>query len=248
MKVIYYTSKGKVRDNNEDAILIQDKLISEADFEEPIEEECEGCFLFAVADGMGGHQKGEIASREALETLRRLKPRDNEELDMAIEKSRDRLEELVKQDSSCYGMGTAIAGLILKEEGYAVVFNVGDCRVYRIRENKIERLTIDHSLVEMLVARGDISREEAKQHPKRNVLTSAIIGDNYKSPLEVYKREVIILENTKFLICSDGLWEELEEEELLRLANSETKSEFFDILKDKPLKDNLSFILLEVVV
>jgi len=139
-----------------------------------------------------------------------------------------------------------LAGLVIRE-GLAKVFNVGDCRVYRFINGNLVKLTIDHSVVEKLLLEGSISEEEAKHHPKRNVLTSAILGDLSDVIPEVYITEVELFEEDMFFLCSDGVWGELEKEEIKECLSKEKPCEsLLDVLKAKPLKDNLSFAILKV--
>ncbi len=238
MRCCYFTHRGKVRRNNEDALLVGSLLVCVEEMEkvECLETEDR---LFCVADGMGGHEKGEVASRITLQTLLELKPSSREELLKAIHIAKDRLEEYVKVEPSAYGMGCALAGVLLLDDK-ALVFNVGDCRVYKVFKDRLFRLSRDHSVVEELVLEGVISREEAKSHPQRHVITSAITGDHYSTELRIYEKEIKLYEGDRFLICSDGLWEEYEEP----FDDPQKLVEF--LFKEGMLLDNISFILLEV--
>lgn len=247
MEIAYFTNVGNVRRNNEDALLIQDKIIWNISLNKVYFEYIDSDYiLLAVADGMGGHKRGEVAARITLETLKRLKPKTIEEIRLSIEEARKRLEMYVKEFPSAMGLGTALAGLV--KNGYrGVVFNVGDCRVYKKIGKFLRRLTKDHTLAEELVNKGLLTEEEVKFYPNRNILTSAVIGDNYQTQMEIYLKEINIKKNDIYLICSDGLWEVFENDELERLFNSddikEISENILNELKKRVLKDNVSFII-----
>lgn len=246
IKTLIYTNLGNYRQNNEDAVLLNDEIVFEKSMEEPkFYELNDGYVLAAVSDGMGGYAKGEVAAKITLESLKELKPKNEKEIRRAIIAARDKLDEYVKKNSSGFGMGCALAGLVA-ENGKAVAFNTGDCRVYRFIGNRIAKITIDHSIVQELILNGIITEEEEKTHPERNILTSAVAGDNGLTPLEIYTVLLDILTKDKFLICSDGLWEELSKNEIEEFLKTGDKAEFIKtIIKNKPLMDNISFIILE---
>ncbi len=239
LRVCYYTHRG-YRPINEDALLIGGLVLQEQFMEEV---EClsfEGGGLFAVADGLGGHVGGDIASRLLLEILAQLRPKTEQELLQALRKARDRLEDFVREKPVYSGLGTAVAGLLLLEER-RLVFNVGDCRVYGIKEGKALRLTQDHSEAEELVRAGLLDPERAKHDPRRNFLTSAIIGSSNLRNFEVFMREVE--HYGQYLICSDGVWEPLEEQELTL-----TPRAMAELLLEKGGDDNMSFVHISVEV
>ncbi len=249
MEVYFFTNKGKKRKHNEDSLLVLDEILTRTDMEKCGKKELKELKgILAVADGMGGHAKGEVASFKTLEVL--LKESKNikteEDLKKVLNKARDVLEEIAQEDWTAHGLGTTLAGMVLMGDR-ALAFNVGDCRVYRFNGEKVERITKDHSLVEELVDRGEITREEVRRHPYRNIVTSAVIGDGYSTPLRVFVREVELQKGEKYLICSDGFWEEFEEEEMEKLLR---KKDFCENtlreLENKPQRDNVSFILLDL--
>jgi len=243
----FYTNVGKVRQNNEDALLVINKVYSEENFEDCKSEFVQGEeFIFVVADGMGGHSKGEVASRLTLESLLENKKRVFENPEEVLQLSKRKLDEYAMNNPSALGLGCAVAGIVLKG-GIAKVFNAGDCRVYRFINSKLIRLTKDHSVVERLLSLGVINESEAKHHPQRHVLISCIIGDPDSEINEIFINEVEIYEDDVFLICSDGLWDELNEEEIkTALSEKEPCKAFLSLLSEKPLKDNLSFIIVKV--
>ena len=249
LKVYYYTNTGKVRKNNEDALLVQNEIVSEANFDscKSLEIEAEK-ILLVVADGMGGHEKGEVAARIVLETIKEQLQtmNDGEDIKRAIHLAKEKLEEYIKEHPEAYGLGCALAGVLVSNSEEAFIFNVGDCRVYRFINNNLRRLSKDHSLVESLLSDGLITPEEVRTHPQRNVLTSAVMGDSYNHSLDIYVNSVDISLGGKFLICSDGLWDELEDEEINHLLSEESCCEkLVEKLTEKPLRDNVSFIVFE---
>ncbi len=246
MRVAYFTNRGKVRSNNEDSLLVDGDIFSEENFRGCHYRDIGGdSFILAVADGMGGHAKGEVASRFVLETLKELAPlRDESEVIDTLQRARDILEEYAKANPEAVGLGCAVAGIAVNGN-VGVAFNVGDCRVYRFVNGKLIKLTRDHSVVEDLVLDGVITPEEARTHPERNILTSAVIGDGYATDMSVFTTRVDISTGGRFLICSDGLWDELEEKELEICMSAEKPCEkILSMLETKPLKDNVSFIVL----
>jgi len=246
MKIQFFTNTGKIRENNEDAILISSEITAEANMnkcEERQIETSEG--VFVVADGMGGHAQGEVAAKLTLETIKSNKiPKNENEIRVLLQKARDRLERYIKETPEALGLGCAVAGMVINQKN-GIAFNVGDCRVYELRNGELKKLTKDHSLVVELVKEGVIEEEEAKNHPYRNILTSAIIGDGYKTDLKIFTKNLEIAEKNKLLICSDGLWDELSESEILYCLNAKNPCAIFlKKLSYKPLKDNISFIVL----
>ncbi|MFN3814421.1 MAG: PP2C family protein-serine/threonine phosphatase [Aquificaceae bacterium] len=239
VKICGITHRGKMRDRNEDALLMNDMILQEEVMSSPLCFEREGGhFIFAVADGLGGHAAGEMASKLALQTLMELRPKNLEDIVSTLHKARDRLEEFARENAYAYGLGTAVAGLVLSDEGF-FVFNVGDCRVYGLEDEKIKRLTVDHTEVERLVRLGYISEEEAKSHPNRHMLTSALIGNPSFEEFEVHIKKVNSYKS--FLICSDGLWEAVENYELFL-----TPSELLLLALKRGGKDNISILRLRV--
>ncbi|QWK19675.1 MAG: protein phosphatase 2C domain-containing protein [Hydrogenobacter thermophilus] len=233
------THRGKVRTKNEDALLLGDTLVQEEVMTSPVCVQMEGkSLLFAVADGLGGHACGEMASLITLKTLMEEKPQDAQSINQALHKARDHLEAYAKENPYAQGLGSAVAGLLFGKQDI-LVFNVGDCRVYGLKEGKADRLTLDHTEVERLVRLGYISDREAKHHPNRHVLTSALIGDASFREFEVFIKKA---EGYKsFVICSDGLWELVEDDELYL-----SPSELLNIALSRGGTDNISLIRVDL--
>ena len=232
MEAVYYVNKGKVRENNEDGILIDDILVIES-MQSP--KQIEGNFKkIVVSDGMGGLDNGEVATKILLETFRDNEIKNQDEIKNTIYKSADNF-----LDNS----GCATAGIIFDR----FVFNVGDCRVYKKVDMFLNRLTKDHSLAEQLIDIGELDEENILEFDKKNVLTSAVIKNK---DIQIYTKEIKIKENDIFLVCSDGLWGELSLDELEECFESEDITEISsNLLKSlelKEVKDNVSFVIVKV--
>ncbi len=178
--------------------------------------------LYLVADGMGGHGNGHIASRivvEEVSTFMRLGTADHRDPEAATAHLRDavdaaqaKLRSAVRADESLVGMGTTLVSVLLVGE-LAVVAHVGDSRAYRWRSGRLERLTRDHSWVDEQVAAGYLSEEQARTHPLKSVVTRALSGEN---GVEVEARVLDLREGDRYLICSDGLSNMLSDAEIER--------------------------------
>jgi len=233
MEAIYFLNRGKVRKNNEDGILIDDVIVLES-MQEP--KKIVGNFTkIVISDGMGGHENGEIATKILLDYFKNNKN--------FLENN---IENIIKNSASFFlpNSGCATAGLIFD---IGVVFNVGDCRVYKKVDFFLNRLTKDHSLVQKLIDSGKLSEEDINNFEDRNVLTSAVMRD---SNIEIYKKKVKIKKGDIFLICSDGVWGEFNIDELEECFNEENieviGKNLFKELQKKSQKDNISFVIVKV--
>jgi PPM family protein phosphatase len=189
------TDTGRRRRHNEDAYVCEPPL-------------------FAVADGMGGAQAGELASGLAAAALRDDTNRSGGEgrVDELIQQANRRVYERQTQDSSASGMGTTIT-VALVEDGSVAIGHVGDSRAYLIRDRRLEQLTEDHSLVAELVRSGKLSPEEADTHPQRSVITRALGTD---PDVDVDTFSVETRPGDLFLLCSDGLTAMVDDGTILR--------------------------------
>lgn len=215
------TDVGESRDHNEDGFLIWDMSSSE-DLLEPAFEHALGQrpLLLAVSDGMGGAVAGEMASGITLDVLRRhasgarahLGGLDTPGLESwlaeGIHQANARVLETGRRDPSVKGMGaTATAGLVFP--GAFVLAHVGDSRAYHFQRGQLQQLTTDHTLVGQLMARGQISREDAANHEQRHVLLQAV---GVRDVLDVESRAVALRSGDKLLFCSDGLYDLISDE------------------------------------
>ena len=233
MIVVSRTHKGNVRPTNQDALLLQ-----------------EGAFgLFGVADGMGGHNAGDVASRMAVLLLGRVlegaKPSE-ELLRGGIEEVNLMIYEEQKKEKSLSGMGTTMT-VVWEDEKDVFLGHVGDSRCYLLREGKIRQLSQDHSMVAELLRKGQITRDEADRHPYRNIITRALgAGDT----VEVDTMSLPKKRGDKFLICSDGLYEYVSDAEmesiLLRTPLEEAADQFLAMALEGGGRDNVSVLIAEV--
>lgn len=190
-----YTHKGKVREHNEDSYKI-------------VFEHCDNVPVFIVADGMGGHSHGEIASNLAVSKVAEIMS----EGDICSQEAKDLINKVFKsanhaicqkanENENMYGMGTTMIMGIVKNE-VLHLGHVGDSRAYVYSNGILKRLTEDHSFVQELIKSGTITPEEAKVHPQKHVITRALGG---KHSVEVDYSEYIINSGDVFLFCTDGL-------------------------------------------
>jgi protein phosphatase len=173
--------------------------------------------LFAVADGVGGAQAGEIASRLAAATLeeRRSNAQGEEALAELLREANDRIYRHALDDPAAAGMGTVVTALLVDEAaGTVAIGHVGDSRAYRLRGGQLEQLTPDHSLVGELVRAGKLSSEEAEQHPHRSVITRAV---GTEPSVEVERLTVAAVPGDLYLICSDGLTDTVRDVQIAEL-------------------------------
>ncbi len=172
-----------------------------------------------VADGMGGHRGGEVASRLAVETLTQKLETSaaapEEALRVGFETANARVHEAGGRDPALLGMGTTLVCLVLDANGGAWVGHVGDSRAYRLRDGRLELLTDDHSVVGELMRAGRISPEEARVHPQRNELLRAI---GTQPTVLVDVQSVEVRAGDRFLLCSDGLTSMVSDAEIAEIA------------------------------
>jgi PPM family protein phosphatase len=207
--------------------------------------------LFAVADGMGGAQAGEVASRLAAAAFREFHEADQlepeERVAAIIQEANRRIYERARTDAQASGMGTTITAALLVG-GTVVVGHVGDSRAYRLREGRLVQLTEDHSLVADLVRSGRLSPEEADTHPQRSVITRALGTD---AEVDVDTFTVDAEPGDLFLLCSDGLTTMVADEEITKIiAEADTLAEATKALVKAANRaggeDNVTVVLLSL--
>jgi PPM family protein phosphatase len=173
--------------------------------------------LFAIADGMGGAQAGEIASRIAVEALGAEADSDGEQrLANLIREANRRVFVRSNEDAAASGMGTTITAALVADDGSVTIGHVGDSRAYRLRGDRLEQLTDDHSLVAELVRSGRLSAEEAESHPQRSVITRAV-GTDPEVDADVFTLPGE--PGDLFLLCSDGLTDMVDDNEIQRVLS-----------------------------
>lgn len=209
--------------------------------------------LFAVADGVGGAQAGEIASRLAAAALeeRPAEALGEETLAELLQSANERIYRHALEDPTAAGMGTVVTALLVDEAaGTISVGHVGDSRAYRSRAGQLEQLTPDHSLVGELVRAGKLSTEEAEQHPHRSVITRAV---GTEPTVEVDTFTIAAVPGDLFLICSDGLTDIVRDTEIAELlaASHNDPDEAAGALVDAANRaggiDNITVVLFEIL-
>ena len=209
--------------------------------------------LFGVADGVGGAQAGEIASRIAAAALEELPPdaRGEEPLAVLLLEANNRIYKQSLDDSSLAGMGTVVTALLFDEStGTVSTGHVGDSRAYRMREGALVQLTTDHSLVGELVRAGRLSTEEAESHPHRSVITRAV---GTEAIVEVDTATLATEPGDLYLICSDGLTDLVRDEDiaLILTASENDPDRAAEALVDAANRagglDNITVVLFEIL-
>ena len=201
MRVLSFSEKGCIRKNNEDSLMV---LPSQG--------------LYAVADGMGGHRAGEVASSTALQELEKWAPRfvglEDQALESGLTEAFVQANRVVYESSTTEpenaGMGTTLTVLLVRSKT-VVIAHVGDSRAYLWRDEALTSLTTDHSLVGELVRLEQISLEEAEKHPQRHVLMRAVGADQ---EIELDCRSISLQTGDVFLLCTDGFSNLISDQEL----------------------------------
>lgn len=204
--------------------------------------------IFVIADGMGGHNAGEVASKIAIDTIieyviNHKKDRSEEEiLNEAILSANRKIYRESLLNESCNGMGTTLVGAFVRGNNLTMV-NIGDSRGYILKDGQLVKVTKDHSLVQELLDNGTITNEEAKNHPNKNVITRAL-GTNPVVTADYYSLDIIGV--SKILLCSDGLTNEVSEEDIFRVLqgyNGNQCMELINMSKKNGGRDNISIII-----
>ena len=224
------TSVGHVRQVNEDSYLAVPPL-------------------FVVADGMGGHGAGDVASRMAIEEMKAcvaLRPLFAEAVLMALEHANRHIIE--RDEANRMGTtATGLAGLETAGGDHLMVFNIGDSRVYRLAGQHFEQLTVDHSEVQEMVLAGVITREQARTHPRRNVVTRALGSD--AGPLPDYWL-LPAVSGDRYLLCSDGLFGELPDDAIRPLLAVGDAQQAAEVLvaaaNDAGGRDNVTAVVVDI--
>lgn len=240
MKVYYETNKGLMRENNEDNFIV---------------EESDRYNLYAVADGMGGHKAGEVASSIAIETIRDIFIKSSSNVDFkapafiieSIEAANKKVREEALCKDECSGMGTTITMAVIDLElNIVYIANVGDSRAYLIKDNEIIQITEDHTYVHELLKDGRITIEEAKHHPKRNVITRAVGSEEYVQA-DIF--EIELSNDDIILLCTDGLTTHLTDKEILSIIKefgcAESVQRLIKLANDNGGTDNITIIIVD---
>ena len=225
----FRTDVGKVRANNQDAPIVSEKLR-----------------LYGVADGMGGHKGGKVASTSARDDLLRElegKTPSVAALSGAIEEVNRQIYHQQVHDDALTGMGTTLSVLWMSDN-FVYIGHVGDSRVYLLRDGEFKQMTLDHSLVEQLVREGVLTEEEAQNHPMRNIITRAIGTD------ESVEVDVVVEERRKgdlWLACSDGLHGLVDDRQMRDALRQYAPEKAADVLLKAALdaggRDNVTLVI-----
>lgn len=241
IKTVFRTDRGKVRTHNEDYVGVFPKI--------------NGQLLAVVADGMGGHAAGDVASSMAANFLKELwekckdlqTPDETEKwLQKAIAEVNQQVFQHANSNKDLQGMGTTIVAAICTEK-FATIANVGDSRCYSSNQEGLKQITYDHSLVNELVKIGQISKEDAEHHPRKNVLLRAV---GTEASVEADIHTISFEEGDYLLLCSDGLTNKISNQEINEILNDGQLSidQKADQMKDLAIEyggeDNITLIII----
>lgn len=240
MDTFSITDTGRLRNSNQDCLFCEENAV--------------GKFpnLFLVADGMGGHKAGDLASRLCIDEIVK-QIRDSQArtpvsaFEQAISVANACVYERSMEDFELAGMGTTIVGAMI-ENKTAYIVNIGDSRLYRLHD-KLEQITVDHSLVEEMVQSGEIQKEEMRTHPNKNIITRALGTGNLVRP-DCF--EVKVEEGDVLLLCSDGLTNMVDDydiEEIVKRHKEDMKLAGENLVRqanEAGGKDNISVILVRL--
>ena len=226
---------GRVRQGNEDALLAEHGV-------------------FVVADGMGGHNAGEVASELAVTTMRaalRDSVSSTEQLRELVQQANTSIYTASLDDSTQQGMGTTLTALVMIPgiTDRVLVANVGDSRTYVLRNGQLSRITTDHSYVQELVNEGVITADDARKHPQKNIVTRALGIDRYVA-VDVFSHDM--QPGDRFLLCSDGLVDEVTDSEITHILldnpqSSDAATELIVAANAAGGRDNTTVIVVDVI-
>lgn len=222
----YLTDPGKVRDHNEDSVIVVKNSANE--------------YMLAVADGMGGHRGGEIASSIAISHIGKrfseISSIGNKEdainwIKDVVSEANVLIYKYTNENPESTGMGTTLVLAVLTHD-FLLFGNIGDSSGYVLRNEKLHKITTDHTLVNLLVKSGELTEEEAKEHPRKNVLMRAL-GATTKVEMDIFDVETDI---DGIMLCSDGLTNMLDDEQISKVLSE--KSSIEDRLNKLIVKSN----------
>lgn len=206
--------------------------------------------LFIVADGMGGHNAGEYASMNSIDTIVKTAEASfyagpEVILENAIKKANQKLMEKAEEDASMWGMGTTVVAAVISD-GRLYTANVGDSRLYIVKDQMIQ-ITRDHSYVEEMVRRGELDREAARNHPDKNIITRAV-GAVEKIEIDFF--QTALEPKDQILLCSDGLTNMIEDYEINRIIKgrenlSDAAGELIWTANQNGGRDNITVIIID---
>ncbi len=245
VEVAGLTDVGCQRENNEDSFLYWEPA-GDAEFRRKGR-------LAVIADGMGGHEGGQEASRLAVETVRAVYEQAvDDDPQVALVESfaaaHARIQDFAERHPAFHGMGTTCTALVLRDRQLYFA-HVGDSRLYLVRNARILRLTRDHSYVGRLVESGIVRAEDAEKHPQRHILTAAL-GSGREVAADAAEQGLSLQEGDDLLLCTDGLWSVVTEEELENVVSSNTPvescAELVRLARERGGPDNITVQVLRV--
>lgn len=243
MKAIYLTDKGRVRPHNEDSVCVLKNQHSQ--------------ILSIVADGMGGHLAGDVASDMTITQFKNrwekaAKMTTAEMAETWLKENIDEVNRLLlehaKKNPECNGMGTTFVGVICTEH-FATISHIGDSRCYIFNNNGFSQVTEDHSLVNELVKSGQITKKDAEHHPRKNILLRAL---GTEETVKADYKTINLEKNDLLLLCSDGLSNKVQEDEIKEVLLSksslrEKAEELIHRANENGGEDNISIVLYQHV-
>lgn len=245
VKAVVLSDMGNIRTNNEDIGMFY--RIADEDIIR------EKGYLLIVADGMGGHKAGEVASKMATEIISKeyFKQNGNSNIEKNLFKAfclaNKRIYDLASSQKSFHGMGTTCSAFVVTGDNVYYA-HVGDSRGYFLKNNSITRITEDHTYVQELVNKGEITAREADTHPKRNILTNAM-GTKPDLRIDTGRCNYLFEKNDRLMLCSDGLYDYLNETELAEILSTKTLGEAAEQMiaeaKKRGGHDNITVVLSE---
>lgn len=238
MKTYSITDVGQKRKMNQDYVYTSEKSIGNLPN------------LFVVADGMGGHNAGDFASKYTVEQLVKSIKSSQEKnpikiIRQSIEYANNELLKMANNNEELNGMGTTLVVSTIVNE-YIYIANIGDSRLYVINDD-IKQITKDHSFVEEMIRRGEIDREDARNHPDKNIITRAV-GANSEIAVDFF--ELKLEENDTVLMCSDGLTNMIEDEAIKKIIKKQKDvvdkaKKLVEIANNNGGKDNIAVVVIE---
>ena len=244
-RAVVVSDIGCIRANNEDAArFIRPAMVGDKNKKD---------FLAIVADGMGGHASGEVASLMAVEivskTYYQRTESPEESLFFAFNKANRSIFQAANKNSKYRGMGTTCTALVISENKLFMA-HIGDSRLYMLRDGQLKQLSTDHTYIQSLIEQGILTATEAEKHPDRNVLTRAM-GTKNSTEIDVQEINELFEGNDRILICSDGLYDYLSSDEMSQfLAHSvlnESAHAMIELAKQRGGHDNITVLLIERV-
>ena len=242
MKTFYLTDAGKVRSHNEDSVIITKNQ--------------SGDYLMAVADGMGGHSAGEVASSITISHITKCFNESfcNMEKAKAVNWLREMAIEInnlifsyVDEHPESKGMGTTLVVALVTKE-YILIGNIGDSSGFVVKDSKLHKVTYDHTLVNLLLKAGELTEEEAKDHPKKNVLMKAL-GANNPIDIDIFDCD---MSASSIILCSDGLTSMLDKDQIEKVVvgDEEIEDKVIKLIRKSNNRggtDNISIAYMDLV-